>query len=121
MSTKPYQVIADFTDIETGEDVLKGDIFEADAERAEALKAAGVIGKEADPDSQNDLDERLKHLGGGYYELPNGEKIRGKEAAMAALKKDDDGKLGDGGADEGGNSANGGTGNADGSQAAPQG
>lgn len=27
----------------------------------------------------------LKHLGGGWYELPNGERIRGKEAAMKAV------------------------------------
>lgn len=27
----------------------------------------------------------LKHLGGGYYELPNGEKVKGKENAQVAL------------------------------------
>lgn len=27
-----------------------------------------------------------KHLGGGYYELPNGEKVRGKKAAEEAMK-----------------------------------
>lgn len=34
-----------------------------------------------------DADEsELKHLGGGYYELPNGEKVQGKEKALEALK-----------------------------------
>ncbi len=30
-----------------------------------------------------------KHLGGGYYELPNGEKVRGKKAAEEAMKAGD--------------------------------
>ena len=36
-----------------------------------------------DPD---DIDERLQHVGGGYYLLPNGEKVRGKEKAAEALE-----------------------------------
>jgi hypothetical protein len=28
----------------------------------------------------------LKHLGGGYYEMPDGSKVRGKEEAIEALK-----------------------------------
>jgi hypothetical protein len=36
--------------------------------------------------NSDDLQDKLKHVGGGYYELPNGEKIRGKEVAMEALK-----------------------------------
>ena len=28
----------------------------------------------------------LNYLGGGYYELPNGEKVKGKAAALEALK-----------------------------------
>ena len=39
----------------------------------------------ADPDADPDQDPSLKHVGGGYYELPNGTKVRGKEAAVAAL------------------------------------
>lgn len=31
-------------------------------------------------------EPELKHLGGGYYELPNGEKVQGKEKALEALK-----------------------------------
>ena len=27
----------------------------------------------------------IKHVGGGMYELPNGERVRGKPAALAAL------------------------------------
>ncbi|WP_227397348.1 hypothetical protein [Jeotgalibacillus aurantiacus] len=32
-----------------------------------------------------EVKAELKHLGGGHYELPNGEKVRGKEKAIAAL------------------------------------
>ena len=28
----------------------------------------------------------IKHVGGGWYELPNGERVRGKAAAEAALE-----------------------------------
>ncbi|MBU8908511.1 hypothetical protein [Desertibacillus haloalkaliphilus] len=34
---------------------------------------------------QEDVDQY--HAGGGYYELPDGEKVRGKENAMEALKQ----------------------------------
>lgn len=36
-------------------------------------------------DPANGLPEGLTHMGGGYYELPNGEKVRGKEKAIEAL------------------------------------
>ena len=32
-------------------------------------------------------DVSVYHVGGGYYELPSGEKVRGKEAAQAALEE----------------------------------
>ncbi|MFD1675412.1 hypothetical protein [Alicyclobacillus fodiniaquatilis] len=95
-----YTVIADFRDKETGKLVCKGSTIEADDERAKALQKAGVIG--ADPVSDDDTgDLEIKHLGGGVYLLPNGEKVKGKEAAIAALANieagDGDGaKTGDG-------------------------
>lgn len=39
----------------------------------------------SDQDDSND-DSRLEHVGGGYFVLPNGEKVRGKENALAALE-----------------------------------
>lgn len=33
-------------------------------------------------------DVSTYHVGGGYYELPNGEKVRGKEAALALLNSE---------------------------------
>ncbi|WP_256846918.1 hypothetical protein [Paenibacillus sp. Pae108] len=40
-----YKVTSDFYDKETGELIKAGEEFEADEERAEALRQAGVIGK----------------------------------------------------------------------------
>ena len=31
-------------------------------------------------------DERLNHVGGGWYELPNGERVQGREEALRALQ-----------------------------------
>lgn len=45
--SKHYHVTNDFVDMATGETIPAGSIFEADEERAERLKAADVIGKEA--------------------------------------------------------------------------
>lgn len=85
---KKYYVVADFIDKVTGSLVKAGEVFEADDERAELLKEKQVIGKEVQEQQQDDdpdLDG-LKKLGGGYYELPNGEKVKGKENALEALK-----------------------------------
>ncbi|TFE02884.1 hypothetical protein [Jeotgalibacillus salarius] len=35
--------------------------------------------------AEEETEAELKHLGGGHYELPNGEKVRGKDKAIAAL------------------------------------
>jgi hypothetical protein len=73
---------------------------------------------ELEPD---DPIEGLKHLGGGYYELPNGEKVRGKDSALEALaalaEKE---KAGEGDDTEGGDASNGRTGDAGGSQITPE-
>ena len=33
------------------------------------------------------ITPEIKHTGGGWYELPNGRKVQGKEAAEKALKE----------------------------------
>ncbi|ELK38878.1 hypothetical protein D478_27374 [Brevibacillus agri BAB-2500] len=84
---KKYHVISDFIDKDTGLLIKSGDVFEADDERAEQLKEKQVIGKEVQEQQEDDPDlDGLKKLGGGYYELPNGEKVKGKENALEALK-----------------------------------
>ena len=38
-------------------------------------------------DGKTDMDQGLEHLGGGFYLLPNGEKVKGKKRAVEALKE----------------------------------
>lgn len=66
-------------------------------EREESVEdsAEGVEGEattlftnETEEQPTDDLnDVSAYHIGGGYYELPNGEKVRGKEAATKALNE----------------------------------
>lgn len=84
--SKQFRVIADFIDKESGEEIKAGSVFEAIDEEHEArLRAAGVIGKEAPAEDNKDSDktEYPKHVGGGTFELSNGEKVKGKEEATA--------------------------------------
>lgn len=76
-----YLVTKTFTDKETLDGYNEGDIYESnDSERVAFLQEEGFL--KSDPD-----EEGIKHVGGGYYELPDGEKIKGKEAALEALKE----------------------------------
>lgn len=83
--TKSFIVTNEFYDAETGELIKVGSTIEADEEREEVLRAADVIGKESK--EAPDGEERPKHLGGGTYELSNGERVKGKEAAEEAEEK----------------------------------
>lgn len=38
-----------------------------------------------DPQNKPTEDVSMYHIGGGYYELPSGDKVRGKEAAIKLL------------------------------------
>ena len=68
------KVLKDFKCKVTKQVFRKGDSYEGD--RAEELQELGYV--EAEEVSWP------KHLGGGNYELSNGEKIKGKDAALAA-------------------------------------
>lgn len=66
--------------------------YEVNQETADAFVEAGIAKKDVVSEKSNEDDngplneDGLKHLGGGWYELPNGEKVKGKEEALAALK-----------------------------------
>lgn len=81
---KKYTVLQKFRDTHTKLIQEKGAVIEVSAERAaEIVKNLGEDFIEevttVDPDFP-------KHTGGGYYELSNGEKIKGKDAAIEAEK-----------------------------------
>lgn len=107
--SKAFQVISDFYDADTGDLIKAGSTFEADVDREELLRSAGVIGKE---DKSTPVhDEWPKHVGGGTYELSNGERVKGKaaaEEAEAKLKAGDTDVKADNGADSGAGDAGGG-------------
>jgi len=41
---------------------------------------------DVDAEQAETSDVEPKHVGGGWYELPNGERVRGKQAALDAMK-----------------------------------
>src|SRR5690625_4165653 len=53
---------------------------------ATSFGAEGFEQTENDDDNQVANSEFPKHTGGGYYELSNGEKVKGKDAAIEAEK-----------------------------------
>ncbi|MED0704946.1 hypothetical protein [Aneurinibacillus aneurinilyticus] len=77
-----YLVIQTFRDKFT-QNIHSAETFyeTGDEKRASFLIESGYL------KANDEHDEPLKNLGGGYYELPNGEKVRGKEKALRALKK----------------------------------
>jgi len=82
-----YNVTNAFIDSRTGKRVLPGDTVEFNDHEVIRARKAGVIGAEVKKGDDSDLDEvESFHVGGGYYELPNGEKVRGKEKALAAYQ-----------------------------------
>lgn len=67
-----------------------GDIYETDdTARAKFLQGKGHLGamiEEAPPVEPEQKEP--KHVGGGWYELPDGSRIKGKEEALKALGGD---------------------------------
>lgn len=89
-NTAEYVVIQAFRDKFTREHYAVGDTYTSDnADRVAFLQEEGYLAQEAvepDDDDSSD-DERLTALGRGYYQLPNGDKVRGKKAAFAKLQE----------------------------------
>ncbi|CAM3744069.1 hypothetical protein COLU111180_06255 [Cohnella lubricantis] len=79
-------VLKDFKCKVTKKLFRSGDAYEGD--RAEELAALGYV---AEGGGNSDLvDTWPKHIGGGEYELSNGEKVKGKKAALAAQAEIDE-------------------------------
>jgi hypothetical protein len=74
-------VIRAFIDKNTKKPYNQGYVYESDnIERIKELQDKGFL-KDVKTDSYP------KHTGGGWYELSNGEKVQGKDEAIAAEKK----------------------------------
>ncbi|MDM5155849.1 hypothetical protein QUF88_19250 [Bacillus sp. DX1.1] len=82
-----HLIISAFIDKDTLQGYSEGDVYESkDTERIAFLQEKRFLRV---PESKQEDSDGLKHAGGGYYQLPNGEKVKGKEAALEALKEID--------------------------------
>ena len=67
--------------------------YDLETEFAESLIEVGAAvslepqEKDFEEDHEDDPESLLKHVGGGYYELPNSERVKGKEKAEKALEE----------------------------------
>lgn len=65
----------------------KGDPYtHNDEERVAFLIEKGYLEKKNKQPSQAESKPEIKHTGGGWYELPNGKKVKGKDNALKALE-----------------------------------
>ena len=62
----------------------KVQVLHAEKKEKKKIETASV-----EPVEKAITESEPKHVGGGYYELPNGEKVKGKQAAEEALKAGD--------------------------------
>ena len=85
-----YVVIKPFHDLEDNKRLYESGPYprvgiEPSEERIKLLANKGFIrANEANQDDFNGDNEFPKHTGGGYYELSNGKKVKGKEEALEA-------------------------------------
>jgi hypothetical protein len=80
-----FLVIKAFIDKDTKKGYSVGSVYESeDSERIAFLVGEDYLEGEILPDKEQEGNEFPKHTGGGYYELSNGEKVKGKDEATAA-------------------------------------
>ncbi|PEX50211.1 hypothetical protein COJ42_13655 [Bacillus cereus] len=84
---REFKVITAFCDKFSYVHYSVGESYKTDdQERVEFLQKEGFLATELIGDYKPVVLE-VVHVGGGYFELPNGETVRGREAALKALEK----------------------------------
>ncbi|WMJ78477.1 MULTISPECIES: hypothetical protein [unclassified Sedimentibacter] len=78
------QILKTFLDAENKCIQKEGKEIEITEERAEQIISIRPDLIEVIGNAEGDTPEFPKHTGGGYYELSNGEKIKGKDAVLKA-------------------------------------
>lgn len=78
-----------FNNLEPNTEYTLGVALEVDGYTSEIVTQK-VTTVELTPSPTNESDISNFHVGAGWYELPNGERVRGKEAAEEELKKIDE-------------------------------
>ncbi|MBU9724129.1 MULTISPECIES: hypothetical protein [Bacillaceae] len=84
-------VISAFTDSLSGKFYKKGDTFNYESENLERVtflieKKFLEKKKIVIHNKKEEVPSKPIHVGAGWYELPNGERVRGKESALEAFK-----------------------------------
>lgn len=51
------------------------------------LAADENVAEDSEKNEEDGNESEPKHVGGGWYELPNGERVKGKDEAIAAMKE----------------------------------
>ncbi|MCK8826402.1 hypothetical protein MWH25_01395 [Natroniella acetigena] len=90
-----FEVISEFIDAMSGVRKISGDTIEATGDRADKLRQKGLIGKPARKQKKEtaEIDQGGEQrdypisTGGGWYELSNGESVRGKKKAIKVQKE----------------------------------
>ena len=67
----------------------EGTVFDLTSERFDEIMAANKNLIE-EVEGENDSPYFPRHTGGGYYELSNGEKVKGKDAAIIVQEEIDE-------------------------------
>lgn len=86
----PYEVIANFHDLEDGKRLYeKGNSYPREGlkptkDRVKYIESRGFIKYVEEKEPENPDEVFPKHTDGGWYLLSNGEKVQGKEKAIAA-------------------------------------
>ncbi|GAA5417977.1 hypothetical protein Pryu01_03055 [Paraliobacillus ryukyuensis] len=83
----PNKVIRAFYDkTDNRKPYSKGDTYShSDEGRIAFLIEKGFLTEKSKQPPKEDKSEYPKHVGGGYYELPNGDKVKGKKEAEKAM------------------------------------
>lgn len=65
-----------------------GEVVELDTQKAKKWIEAGIASpqKATRPPGEVAVKPSPKHVGGGYFELPDGRRVKGKEAAIEAME-----------------------------------
>jgi len=74
-----------------GQAYKRGDVIDIPPTEAAYLRAQKLIGNSIRTNTKTpDRYNAIRHKGAGWYELPNGEKVRGKERAEKLLREVDE-------------------------------
>lgn len=86
----PYKVLSGFTDKDTKKVYKRNSIYPGESVSKERLKELTTKNNSQNKvliekvESAGGQEDFPKHTGGGWYELSNGEKVKGKDEAVKA-------------------------------------